>query len=121
MKQLLVFTMLVSTLMLGACATRTETRPVFVEAADRQQFGFIEDIHILVPGSNGRDMSATFVGVPGAVPATSDAGRDQSVTDRIQVKVRLDSGDRIIYTQQNPRDFRNGDRVRIEAGRVFRN
>lgn len=95
-KQLITAAMIALTLMLGACATRTDTRPVYVEVEDRQFVGFVENVY------------------------GNESEKNQNISDRIAVKVRLDSGVRVTYTQDNPRDFRNGDRVRIEGGRVYR-
>ncbi len=95
-KQLITVGMIASTLMLGACATRTDSRPIYVEVEDRQFVGFVENV------------------------SGNESEQYQHVRDRIAVKVRLDNGTRVTYTQDSPRDFRNGDRVRIEGGRVYR-
>ena len=143
MKQLIISTMLASTLVLGACATRTDTRPVYAEGSERVQYGFVEDITYLKGrgessgggaviggiiggvlghqvGSGRGNTAATVVGAAGGALIGNEVEKNQNVDDRIEVKVRLDSGVRVFYTQENPRDFRNGDRVRIEDGRVFR-
>ncbi len=90
-KQLITAAMIAATLMLGACATRTDTRPIYVEIEDRPFVGFVENVY----------------------------GNDTEKKP-IAVKVRLDSGARVTYTQDNLREFRSGDRVRIEGGRVYR-
>ena len=95
-KQLITATMIALTLMLGACATRTDTRPVYVEVEERPFVGFVENVY------------------------ANESEKKQNVNDHITVKVRLDSGARVTYTQDTPRDFRSGDRVRIEGGRVYR-
>lgn len=143
MKQLIIFAMIASTLMLGACATRTDNRPAYVEGSERVQYGFVEDIVYLKSrgdssgggaivggivggvlghqvGSGRGNTAATIVGAAGGAIIGNEIEKNQNVGDRIEVKVRLDSGVRVFYTQENPRDFRNGDRVRIEDGRVFR-
>ena len=143
MKKLLISTMIASTLMLGACATRTDERPVYIENAVRVQFGFVEDVSYVQSrstgtgggaivggiiggvvghqlGSGNGNTAATVVGAVGGAVIGNQIEKNQNVSDRIEVRVRLDSGERVTYTQENPRDFRNGDRVRIEGGRVFR-
>ncbi len=143
MKLLITAAMVASTLMLGACATRTDSRPVYVENSERVQYGYIEDIAYLKNrgdssgggaivggivggvlghqvGSGRGNTAATIVGAAGGAIIGNEVEKNQNVGDRIEVKVRLDSGVRVFYTQENPRDFRNGDRVRIEDGRVFR-
>ena len=143
MKQLLISMMISSTLMLGACASKTDERPVYVENTERVQFGFVEDVSYVqgrsVNGGGGAivggiiggvighqigngkgNTAATVVGAVGGAVIGNEIEKNQNVIDRIEVRVRLDSGERVTYTQDNPRDFRNGDRVRIEGGRVFR-
>ena len=143
MKKLLISTMIASTLMLGACATRTDERPVYIENAVRVQYGFVEDVSYVQSrstgtgggaivggiiggvvghqlGSGNGNTAATVVGAVGGAVIGNQIEKNQNVSDRIEVRVRLDSGERVTYTQDNPRDFRNGDRVRIEGGRVFR-
>ena len=144
MNQLIISAIVASTLMLGACATRTENHPVYVEDAERSQYGFVEEINYVQArsgtsgagavvggivggvlghqiGSGKGNTAATVVGaVGGAVVGNEVEKNHQPVGDRVEVRVRLDSGARVTYTQENPRDFRNGDRVRIEGGRVFR-
>ena len=143
MKKLLISTMIASTLMLGACATRTDERPVYIENTVRVQFGFVEDVSYVQSrstgtgggaivggiiggvvghqlGSGNGNTAATVVGAVGGAVIGNQIEKNQNVSDRIEVRVRLDSGERVTYTQENPRDFRSGDRVRIEGGRVFR-
>lgn len=143
MKKLLISTMIASTLMLGACATQTDERPVYIENAVRVQYGFVEDVSYVQNrstgtgggaivggiiggvvghqlGSGNGNTAATVVGAVGGAVIGNQIEKNQNVSDRIEVRVRLDSGERVTYTQDNPRDFRNGDRVRIEGGRVFR-
>ena len=143
MKLLITAAMVASTLMLGACATRTDSRPVYVENSERVQYGFVEDIAYLKNrgdssgggaivggivggvlghqvGSGRGNTAATIVGAAGGAIIGNEIEKNQNVGDRIEIRVRLDSGARVFYTQENPRDFRNGDRVRIEDGRVFR-
>ena len=143
MKKLLISTMIASTLMLGGCATQTDERPVYIENAVRVQYGFVEDVSYVQNrstgtgggaivggiiggvvghqlGSGNGNTAATVVGAVGGAVIGNQIEKNQNVSDRIEVRVRLDSGERVTYTQDNPRDFRNGDRVRIEGGRVFR-
>lgn len=143
MKRLVISTMIISTLMLGACATRTDSRTVYVEDAERVQYGFVEDISYVQGrsgtsgggaivggiiggvlghqvGSGNGNTAATVIGAAGGALIGNEVEKNRSSNDRIEVRVRLDSGARVTYTQENPRDFGNGDRVRIEGGRVFR-
>lgn len=129
MKRLLIATMIASTLLLGACATSTNVRPVYVEEWDRVQYGFIEDI-TFVQGQSGADghqlrlsrgnTVAATAGVVGGALIDGDVEINQGAGDHIEVRVRLDDGTSITCARQTPRDFRNGDRVRIEGGRAFR-
>lgn len=143
MKLFITAAMVASTLMLGACATRTDSRPVYVENSERVQYGIVESIAYVKArgessgggaivggivggvlghqvGSGRGNTAATIVGAAGGAIIGNEVEKNQNVSDRIEVKVRLDSGAQVFYTQENPRDFRNGDRVRIEDGRVFR-
>lgn len=143
MKQLIISTMIASTLMLGACATRGDSQPVYASDSQRVQYGYVEDIGY-VQGSGGTtgggaivggiiggvlghqvgsgrgNTAATVAGAAGGALIGNEVEKKRNVSDRIEIRVRLDSGARVTYTQESPRDFRNGDRVRIEDGRVFR-
>lgn len=143
MKQLLISAVIASSLVLGACATRNDTRPAYVEDTERVQFGYVESVSYLDGrsgttgggavlggiiggvlghqiGSGRGNTAATVAGAAGGALIGNEVEKNQNVIDRIEVRVRLDNGARVTYTQENPRDFRNGDRVRIEGGRVFR-
>jgi outer membrane lipoprotein SlyB len=143
MKQLLISAVIASSLALGACATRSDTRPAYVEDSERVQFGYVESVSYLDGrggttgggavlggiiggvighqlGSGRGNTAATVVGAAGGAVVGNEIEKNQRVGDRIEIRVRLDNGNRVIYTQENPRDFRDGDRVRIEGGRVFR-
>ena len=61
MKQLIISSMIASTLMLGACATQTDNRPVYLEDSARVQYGFIEDI-AYVDGRSGTTGGGAIVG-----------------------------------------------------------
>ena len=144
MKQLIISTMIASTLLLGACATRGDSTPIYASDSQRVQYGYVEDIGY-VQGSGGTtgggaivggiiggvighqvgsgrgNTAATVAGAAGGALIGNEVEKNRNnVSDRIEVRVRLDSGARVTYTQESPRDFRNGDRVRIEDGRVFR-
>ena len=143
MKQLIISAMVASTLLLGACATGNDSRTVYVEDTERAQFGYVENItyaegsgsttgggaiaggiiggvigHQI--GSGRGNTAATVAGAVGGALIGNEVEKNRNVSDRVQITVRLDSGARVFYTQENPRDFRNGDRVRVEGGRVFR-
>jgi outer membrane lipoprotein SlyB len=143
MKQLLISAVIASSLVLGACATRSDTRPAYVEDSERVQFGYVENVSYLDGrsgttgggavlggiiggvighqiGSGRGNTAATVAGAAGGALIGNEVEKNQNAIDRIEVRVRLDNGARVTYTQENPRDFRNGDRVRIEGGRVFR-
>lgn len=143
MKQLIISAAIASTLMLGACATRSDSTPVYVEDSARVQFGYVEGIAFVggqgsssgggaivggiiggvlghQVGSGRGNTAATVVGAAGGALIGNEVEKNRNSGDRIEVRVRLDNGARVTYTQDNPRDFSNGDRVRIEGGRVFR-
>ncbi len=143
MKQLIISAAIASTLLLGACATRSDSRPVYVEDSARVQFGYVESI-AFVDGQGGSsgggaiiggiiggvighqigsgrgNTAATVVGAAGGALVGNEVEKNRNSGERIELKVRLDSGARVTYTQENPREFSTGDRVRIEGGRVFR-
>lgn len=144
MKQLMISAMVASTLMLGACATRSDSRPDYVNDSQRIQYGYVEDIGYSTGrsgttgggavvggiiggvighqvGSGRGNTAATVAGAAGGALIGNEIERNRNDGgDRIEVRVRLDSGARVTYSQESPRDFRTGDRVRIEDGRVFR-
>jgi outer membrane lipoprotein SlyB len=149
MKQLIIVTMIAATLGLGACATRSNSDPVYTSSdAQRVQYGYVEEINYVQGRSSGSGTSgggaivggiiggvlghqvgggrgntaATVVGAAGGALIGNEVekNRDAGGVDRIEIRVRLENGARVTYTQENPRDFRTGDRVRIEDGRVFR-
>lgn len=129
MNQVLISTMIVSTLLLGACATHSNVRPVYVEDWERVQYGFIEDVAQMqvYNRANGHQLRSGRVdavpvsaGLAGGAVTGSDVKQNHGAGDRIEVRIRLDSGASITSAQENLHDFRSGDRVRIEGGRVFR-
>ena len=144
MKRLIISTMIASSLLLGACATSRDSTPIYASDSQRVQYGYVEDIGYVQGsgsttgggaivggiiggvighqvGSGRGNTAATVVGAAGGALIGNEVEKNRNnVSDRIEVRVRLDSGARVTYTQESPRDFRNGDRVRIEDGRVFR-
>ena len=144
MKQLIISAMIASTLLLGACATRGDSAPPYSRNDSQSiQYGYVEDIGYVQGngstsgggavvggiiggvlghqvGSGRGNTAATVVGAAGGALIGNEVEKNRNVSDRIEVRVRLDNGTRVTYTQESPRDFRNGDRVRIEDGRVFR-
>jgi outer membrane lipoprotein SlyB len=125
MKQLLISTMIVSMLLLGACATHSNVRPVYVEDWEQVQYGFIEDIahEHAYNGANGHQLrrdrgNAETIAV--SAVAAGNFEQNQGTSNRMEARIRLDSGASITRAQENLHDFRKGDRVRIEGGRVFR-
>ena len=146
MKQFIVSSMIASSLLLGACATRGDSSPSYTRhVAQRSvQYGYVEDVGYaegrggnttgggaIVGGiiggvlghqvGNGRgNTAATVVGAAGGAVIGNEVEKNQNAGERVLVRVRLDNGTQVTYSQDGPRDFRNGDRVRIEDGRVFR-
>lgn len=144
MKKILIASMIASSLMLGACATGGDRGPVYSNSdSQRLQYGYVEQINYLQGGGGtsgggavvggiiggvlghqvggGRgNTAATVVGAVGGAVIGNEVEKNRSAGDRIEIRVRLDNGSRVTYTQDGPRDFQNGDRVRIEDGRVFR-
>ncbi len=145
MKQLIISTMIASALLLGACATRGDSSPNYTRHVSQRsvQYGYVEDVGhgesrgggtgggAIVGGiiggvlghqvGSGRgNTAATVVGAAGGAVIGNEVEKSQNAGDRIVVRVRLDNGTQVTYSQDGPRDFRNGDRVRIEDGRVFR-
>ena len=144
MKQLIISAMIASTLMLGACATRGDSSPVYNGgSSQRIQYGYVEDIAYVQSnggssgggaivggiiggvvghqiGSGRGNTAATVIGAAGGAVIGNEVEKNRNAGERIEVRVRLDNGNRVTYTQESPRDFSNGDRVRIEDGRVFR-
>ena len=144
MKQLIISAMIASTLLLGACATRGDSSPTYSRNESQSvQYGYVEDIGYVQGngstsgggavvggiiggvlghqvGSGRGNTAATVIGAAGGALIGNEVEKNRTVSDRIEVRVRLDNGTRVTYTQESPRDFRNGDRVRIEDGRVFR-
>ena len=145
MKQLIISALIASTLLLGACATRGDSSAPYTrnESHSSTQYGYVEDIgYVQGNGSTGGggaivggiiggvlghqvgsgrgNTAATVAGAAGGALIGNEMEKNRNVSERIEVRVRLDNGTRVTYTQESPRDFRNGDRVRIEDGRVFR-
>ncbi len=143
MKKILLCTMFASSMALGACATRSADSTNYNNVdQQRIQYGYVEEIRF-VDGRSGNtgggavvgaiiggvvghqigsgrgNTAATVVGAAGGALIGNEVEKNQA-SDRIEIRVRLDSGERVTYTQENPRDFRQGERVRIEGGRVFR-
>lgn len=143
MKHLITSAMIASSLVLGACATSGDRTPVYVADSQRVQYGYVEDITYVQGngrssgggaivggiiggvighqvGSGRGNTAATVAGAAGGALIGNEVEKNRTAGERIEVRVRLDSGARVTYSQESPRDFRNGDRVRIEDGRVFR-
>lgn len=144
MKKILISAMIASTLVLGACATRGDSSPHYSSQVSQNgtQYGYVENIaYVNVKGESsgggaivggiiggvlghqvggGRgNTAATVAGAAGGALIGNEVEKNRGVSERIEVRVRLDNGSRVTYTQESPRDFQNGDRVRIDAGRVF--
>ena len=144
MKKILIATMIASSLTLGACATGSNRGPIYSSSdSQRVQYGYVEQMNYIQGGGGtsgggaivggiiggvlghqvggGRgNTAATVVGAAGGALIGNEVEKNRNAGERIEVRVRLDNGSRVTYTQEGPRDFQNGDRVRIEDGRVFR-
>ncbi len=144
MKRLITSAMIASSLLLGACATSGDSAtPYYASESQRVQYGYVEDIAYVQGngsssgggaivggiiggvighqvGSGRGNTAATVAGAAGGALIGNEVEKNRNAGERIEVRVRLDSGARVTYSQESPRDFRNGDRVRIEDGRVFR-
>lgn len=143
MKKLIIASMIASSLVLGACATNNASEPVYVSDARGVQYGYVEDVGYIggkgsssgggavvgaivggvighQVGSGRGNTAATVAGAAGGALIGNEVEKNRNAGERVEVRVRLDSGARVTYTQESPRDFHNGDRVRVEDGRVFR-
>lgn len=72
-----------------------------------------------VGGGSGKDV-ATVAGVVGGAMVGHEMEKSNRQQDAYRIRVRLDNGQYQTVTQQSVTDFRVGDRVRIENGRVYR-
>ena len=146
MKKLIIVGMIAGSLLLGACATGGTSDPVYVSDArgvQSVQYGYVEDVAYIDGkgtssgggavvgaivggvvghqiGSGRGNTAATVAGAAGGAIVGNEIEKNRNAGERVEVRVRLDSGARVTYTQESPRDFHSGDRVRVEDGRVFR-
>ena len=145
MKKIIISAVIASTLLLGACATRGDSgsNPVYSPSySQAPQYGYVEEISYVQGnggssgggavvggiiggvlghqvGSGRGNTAATVAGAVGGALIGNEVEKSRNAGERIEVRVRLDNGSRVTYSQDGPRDLRNGDRVRIEDGRVF--
>ena len=143
MKKLIIASMIASSLLLGACATSNTSEPVYVSDARGVQYGYVEEVAYIDGkgtssgggavvgaivggvighqiGSGRGNTAATVAGAAGGALVGNEVEKNRNAGERVEVRVRLDGGARVTYTQESPRDFHSGDRVRVEDGRVFR-
>ncbi|MGZ5819671.1 MAG: glycine zipper 2TM domain-containing protein, partial [Burkholderiaceae bacterium] len=74
-----------------------------------------------VGGGNGKTAATVIGAVGGAVVGNNiEQNRNAQSADRYQINVRMDHGDRISILQDSVADLRNGDRVRVVDGHVYR-
>jgi outer membrane lipoprotein SlyB len=73
-----------------------------------------------VGGGTGRSVATAAGVVGGAVVGHQIEKNRSNNTAAYQIRVRLDNGRYESYTQDSIGDMRNGDRVRIDNGRVSR-
>jgi outer membrane lipoprotein SlyB len=74
-----------------------------------------------VGGGTGRSVATAAGVIGGAVVGHQiEKNRSNTAAAAYQIRVRLDNGRYESYTQDAIGDMRNGDRVRIDNGRVSR-
>lgn len=74
-----------------------------------------------VGGGNGKTAATVIGAVGGAVVGNNiEQNRNAQSADRYQINLRMDHGDRISILQDSVADLRNGDRVRVIDGHVYR-
>lgn len=134
--------LLIATVTLGGCANMNSSST----ASSQQNFntyGAIESIKPLRPSNSGAGAvvggvlgavlgnqvgggsgktAATVAGaVGGAVVGNNvEQNRNAQATDRYEITVRLDNGQRSTLVQDSIENLRAGDRVRLVDGRAYR-
>jgi outer membrane lipoprotein SlyB len=75
-----------------------------------------------VGSGNGRTAATVAGAVGGAVVGNNVEGNRNAngANDKVQVRVRLNSGESIVMVQNNLRNIRVGDRVRVENNQLYR-
>jgi outer membrane lipoprotein SlyB len=72
-------------------------------------------------GSGRGNTAATIIGgVGGAVAGREVQNRSRGADETFRVTVRMENGATEVVRQEDIRDLRPGDRVRVENGRVYR-
>ena len=72
-----------------------------------------------IGGGRGKDV-ATVAGVAGGAYVGHQTARNMKSGTRYLVDVRLDSGNSRTFTFRNPPDYRSGDAIRVNKGRLTR-
>lgn len=101
---------LVVAALMGGCA-QVESSPSAFAGDNRSNAGVIEIIH----GDSASDITGPFGGAA-TDSANAKRGRAES---RYHIQVRMDSGDRVIVSQDSTYGLRVGDRVRIENDHAY--
>jgi len=74
-----------------------------------------------IGGGSGQTAATIVGGVGGAVAGSQVQQRTRGANETFRVTVRYDNGAVETIRQDDIRDLRTGDRVRIEGGRIYRN
>ena len=72
-----------------------------------------------IGGGRGRDV-ATVLGVAGGAYVGHQTERNMKSGTRYQVDVRMDNGGNRTFTYRNPPNFRSGDAIRVNKGKLAR-
>ena len=73
-----------------------------------------------IGGGSGQTAATIVGGVGGAVAGNQIQQRTRGANETFRVTVRYDNGATETVRQDDIRDMRTGDRVRVESGRVYR-
>jgi outer membrane lipoprotein SlyB len=75
-----------------------------------------------IGGGTGRTAATVAGAVGGAVVGNNVEGNRNAngANDKVQVRVRLNSGESLVLVQNNLRNIRVGDRVRVENNQLYR-
>jgi outer membrane lipoprotein SlyB len=73
-----------------------------------------------IGGGSGQTAATIIGGVGGAVAGNQVQQRTRGANETFRVTVRFDNGATQTIAQDDIRDMRTGDKVRVEGGRVYR-
>jgi outer membrane lipoprotein SlyB len=71
-------------------------------------------------GSGRGDTAATIAGAIGGAVVGNEIEKKRAQATRYRITVRLDSGSSLVVDETRDLNLRVGDRVRVEAGHVYR-